>query len=110
MPNHTITIKKQEGFDIIVDFVLSDGTVRNNEKISIKPFYKDEIESVPRLNKQGNPVLDRDGNPTTEEKTIQVFVEPSEDIQLFLRNYADALLAGLVAERPPAIDMSSFNA
>lgn len=109
MPNHSINIRSQQGFDIVVDFTLSDGTVRNGEKISIKPFYKDEIETVTRLDKRGNVVLDREGNPATEEKTVQVFVSPSDDIQTFLQNYADALLAGIQAERAPKINLGAIN-
>lgn len=110
MSTHSITIKKQEGFDLTVDFVLSDGTVRNGEKVSIKPYYVDETESAVRLDKRGNPVLDREGNQISEEKTVQTFIDPASDIQSFLQRYADALLSGIQAERAPQIDPSLIKA
>ena len=109
MSTHSITIKKQEGFDLTVDFVLSDGTIRNGEKVSIKPYYVDETESSIHLDKRGNPVLDREGNEISEEKTVQKFIDPSEDIQGFLQRYADALLSGIQVERAPQIDPALIN-
>lgn len=104
----TITPKSQNGFDLTVEFVLPDNSVRA-EKISMRPYFTDEVRIVGRVDKEGNPILDKRGQQVMEEVAVQVWHNPAENLEEFLQSYRTALEAGIEAEKPPAIPPEFFN-
>lgn len=100
--------KSQSGFDLVVDFVFADDSVRT-EKISLRSYFTDEVESFEKTDKEGNPVLDEEGQPVIAYRTKQVWHNPADNLQEFLQAYALALEAGTEAEKPPTIDPLMFG-
>jgi len=100
--------RSQEGFDLVVDFVLDNGDTRT-EKVSVKPYYSDGKEMVESVSRDGIVYRDKKGNPIMEARKIQVWSDPAADLTEFLTKYGEALERGLQVEQAPTIAPEFFG-
>lgn len=103
-----ITIRRQVGQDIHVDFTNDDGSTES-KVISIRPYYSDVESLVPDLDENGNQIFDQDGQPLMKRVVSRVWHDPAENIEDFLRNWALAYEQGLQSQEAAEIDGAIIN-